>query len=606
MARIEDYGLIGDLQTAALVGRDGSIDWACFPRFDSGATFAALLGTDDNGRWIVSPRGDFWERRRRYRPNTLILETEWESDSGIVRLIDFMPPRGDAPDIVRIVEGVEGEVEMSSELVIRYDYGLTVPWVRRIDGGRIAVAGPDGLCFRTPVENHGENMRTVGEFTVGAGDRVPFVLTWYPSNQPPPDPIDPETALQETVDYWTEWSGRCGYGGRWKSEVAQSLIVLKALTYAPTGGIVAATTTSLPEKIGGERNWDYRYCWLRDATLTLLAFLNAGYREEAHAWRVWLLRAAAGDPSALQIMYGVAGERRLTEIELEWLPGYEESKPVRVGNAATEQFQLDVYGEVLDALHQARVHDLEMSNEAWSLQRRLLLYLEHAWKEPDEGIWEVRGPRQHFTHSKVMAWVAFDRGVQAAERFGQPGPVERWREIRSRIHREITEQGFNVELNTFTQAYGSKRLDASLLIIPLVGFLPADDPRMIGTVAAIERELVRDGFVYRYAQDEEGRGIDGLPPGEGAFLPCTFWLADNFALQGRLDEAVDLYERLLALGSDLGLFAEEWDPGSRRQLGNFPQAFTHVALVNTAFNLDRAESPPMKQRHPHDEPTEAY
>jgi GH15 family glucan-1,4-alpha-glucosidase len=384
------------------------------------------------------------------------------------------------------------------------------------------------------------------------------------------------------------------------------LIVLKALTYAPTGGIVAAPTTSLPEKIGGERNWDYRYCWLRDATLTLLAFLNAGYVEEAHAWRVWLLRAAAGDPSALQIMYGVAGERRLPELTLDWLPGYEASKPVRIGNAATEQFQLDVFGEVLDALHQSRVHDLEMSKAAWSLQRRLLLFLEHAWKEPDEGIWEVRGPRQHFTHSKVMAWVAFDRGVQAVERFQLPGPVERWREIRGRIHREICERGFDVELKSFTQAYGSKRLDASLLVIPLVGFLPADDPRMVGTVAAIERDLVRDGFVYRYAQDEEARGIDGLPPGEGAFLPCSFWLADNLALQGRLDEAEELYERLLALGSDLGLFGEEWDPESRRQLGNFPQAFTHVALVNTAFNLDRAMSAPMIERGPQEEPTEAY
>jgi GH15 family glucan-1,4-alpha-glucosidase len=606
MARIEDYALIADLQTAALVGRDGSIDWACFPRFDSGATFAALLGTAENGRWIISPRSDHWERARRYRPNTLVLETEWETDSGIVRLIDFMPPRGEAPDIVRIAEGVEGEVEMTSELVIRFDYGLTVPWVRRIDGGRIAVAGPDGLCFRTPAENRGENMRTIGEFTVRKGDRIPFVLTWYPSNQHPPDRVDPEAALEETVDYWADWTERCGYDGRWKSEVLSSLIVLKALTYAPTGGIVAAPTTSLPEKIGGERNWDYRYCWLRDATLTLLAFLNAGYVEEAHAWRVWLLRAAAGDPSALQIMYGVAGERRLPELTLDWLPGYEASKPVRIGNAATEQFQLDVFGEVLDALHQSRVHDLEMSKAAWSLQRRLLLFLEHAWKEPDEGIWEVRGPRQHFTHSKVMAWVAFDRGVQAVERFRLPGPVERWREIRGRIHREICERGFDVELESFTQAYGSKRLDASLLVIPLVGFLPADDPRMVGTVAAIERDLVRDGFVYRYAQDEEARGIDGLPPGEGAFLPCSFWLADNLALQGRLDEAEELYERLLALRSDLGLFGEEWDPESRRQLGNFPQAFTHVALVNTAFNLDRAMSAPMKQRGPHEEPTEAY
>jgi GH15 family glucan-1,4-alpha-glucosidase len=606
MARIEDYALIADLQTAALVGRDGSIDWACFPRFDSGATFAALLGTAENGRWIISPRSDHWERARRYRPNTLVLETEWETDSGIVRLIDFMPPRGEAPDIVRIAEGVEGEVEMTSELVIRFDYGLTVPWVRRIDGGRIAVAGPDGLCFRTPAENRGENMRTIGEFTVRKGDRIPFVLTWYPSNQHPPDRVDPEAALEETVDYWADWTERCGYDGRWKSEVLSSLIVLKALTYAPTGGIVAAPTTSLPEKIGGERNWDYRYCWLRDATLTLLAFLNAGYVEEAHAWRVWLLRAAAGDPSALQIMYGVAGERRLPELTLDWLPGYEASKPVRIGNAATEQFQLDVFGEVLDALHQSRVHDLEMSKAAWSLQRRLLLFLEHAWKEPDEGIWEVRGPRQHFTHSKVMAWVAFDRGVQAVERFRLPGPVERWREIRGRIHREICERGFDVELKSFTQAYGSKRLDASLLVIPLVGFLPADDPRMVGTVAAIERDLVRDGFVYRYAQDEEARGIDGLPPGEGAFLPCSFWLADNLALQGRLDEAEELYERLLALRSDLGLFGEEWDPESRRQLGNFPQAFTHVALVNTAFNLDRAMSAPMIERGPQEEPTEAY
>jgi GH15 family glucan-1,4-alpha-glucosidase len=606
MARIEDYALIADLQTAALVGRDGSIDWACFPRFDSGATFAALLGTAENGRWIISPRSDHWERARRYRPNTLVLETEWETDSGIVRLIDFMPPRGEAPDIVRIAEGVDGEVEMTSELVIRFDYGLTVPWVRRIDGGRIAVAGPDGLCFRTPAENRGENMRTIGEFTVRKGDRIPFVLTWYPSNQHPPDRVDPEAALEETVDYWADWTERCGYDGRWKSEVLSSLIVLKALTYAPTGGIVAAPTTSLPEKIGGERNWDYRYCWLRDATLTLLAFLNAGYVEEAHAWRVWLLRAAAGDPSALQIMYGVAGERRLPELTLDWLPGYEASKPVRIGNAATEQFQLDVFGEVLDALHQSRVHDLEMSKAAWSLQRRLLLFLEHAWKEPDEGIWEVRGPRQHFTHSKVMAWVAFDRGVQAVERFRLPGPVERWREIRGRIHREICERGFDVELESFTQAYGSKRLDASLLVIPLVGFLPADDPRMVGTVAAIERDLVRDGFVYRYAQDEEARGIDGLPPGEGAFLPCSFWLADNLALQGRLDEAEELYERLLALRSDLGLFGEEWDPESRRQLGNFPQAFTHVALVNTAFNLDRAMSAPMIERGPQEEPTEAY
>ncbi len=606
MARIEDYGLIGDLQTTALVGRDGSIDWACFPRFDSGACFAALLGTAEHGRWIVAPRTDSWEVGRRYRSRTLVLETDWETEGGAVRLIDFMPPRGTAPDIVRIVEGLRGEVEMSSELVIRFDYGSTIPWVRRIEDGRIAVAGPDALCFRTPVENRGENLRTVGEFTVSEGDRVPFVLTWYPSNEQPPPAIDPEVALQETMDYWNDWSGQCTYRGKWREEVHQSLVVLKALTYAPTGGIVAAPTTSLPEKLGGERNWDYRFCWMRDATLTLLAFINAGYLDEARAWRVWLLRATAGDPSALQIMYGVAGERRLWEFRLDWLPGYEGSRPVRVGNAASEQFQLDVYGEVLDALHQGRIRELEVSKEAWALQRRLLGFLEHAWKEPDEGIWEVRGPRRHFTHSKVMAWVAFDRGVQAIERFDRPGPVERWREIRRAIHREVCERGFDAELNSFTQSYGSKRLDASLLVIPLVGFLPPDDPRMVGTVTAIERQLVRDGFVYRYTPDEEARSVDGLPPGEGAFLPCTFWLADNLALQGRVDEAQAIFQGLLDLRSDLGLLAEEWEPVARRQLGNFPQAFTHVALVNTAFNLDRqAHGSPMEQRAPEEQP-EAY
>jgi GH15 family glucan-1,4-alpha-glucosidase len=602
MARIEDYGLIGDLQTAALVGRNGSIDWACFPRFDSGACFAALLGDTDHGRWIVAPQSDAWEAGRRYRPNTLVLETEWETETGAVRVIDFMPPRGRAPDIVRIVEGLGGQVEMNSELVIRFDYGQTIPWVRRLDDGRVAIAGPDALCFRTPVEHRGENLRTIGEFTVREGERVPFTLTWYPSNEEPPDRIDAEHALRDTIVYWDEWADRCIYRGKWKEDVHHSLIVLKSLTYAPTGGIVAAPTTSLPEKLGGERNWDYRYCWLRDATLTLLAFVNAGYLDEARAWRIWLLRAAAGDPSALQIMYGVGGERRLVEQTVDWLPGYEDSRPIRIGNAASEQFQLDVYGEVLDALHQARVHELESSKEAWALQRQLLRYLEQAWKEPDEGIWEVRGPRRHFTHSKVMAWVAFDRGVQAVERFGRIGPVDTWRETRAEIHREVLENGFDVELNSFTQSYGSKRLDASLLMIPLVGFLPADDPRMVGTVAAVERELVRDGLVYRYSHDEGTRSVDGLPPGEGAFLPCTFWLADNLALQGRLDEAEALFERLLDLRSDLGLLAEEWDPETRRQLGNFPQAFTHVALVNTAFNLDRQErASPMEQRRPQEE-----
>jgi GH15 family glucan-1,4-alpha-glucosidase len=604
MARIEDYALIGDLQTAALVARDGSIDWACFPRFDSGACFAALLGAADHGRWLIAPRADAWEGERRYRPRSLVLETVWEAETGAVRVIDFMPPRGKAPDIVRIVEGLHGHVDMFSELVIRFDYGGTVPWVRRIADGRIAVAGPDALCFRTPVEHRGENLRTLGEFTVRKGERVPFTLTWYPSNERPPRAINAEDAYRDTIDFWDDWAETCTYRGKWKEEVHASLAVLKALTYAPTGGIVAAPTTSLPEKIGGERNWDYRYCWLRDATLTLLAFLNAGYLEEARAWRVWLLRAAAGDPSALQIMYGVAGERRLFELTLPWLPGYEGSTPVRVGNAAAEQFQLDVYGEVLDALHQGRVSELEVSKEAWSLQRRLLGFLEHAWKEPDEGIWEVRGPRRHFTHSKVMAWVAFDRGVQAVERFGRAGPVERWRTIRTEIHREVCTRGFDTELNSFTQSYGSKRLDASLLVIPLVGFLPPDDPRMIGTVAAIERTLVRDGFVYRYTHDEEGRSVDGLPPGEGAFLPCTFWLVDNLALQGRLDEAEALFQKLLDLRSGVGLLAEEWDPDSQRQLGNFPQAFTHVALINSAFNLDEQEDrTTITQRTPEEQPT---
>ena len=603
MARIEDYGLVGDLQTAALVSSDGSIDWLCFPHFNSGACFAALLGTAENGRWLLAPRGDAWSAGRRYRKNTLILETDWDTDGGSVRVIDFMPPRGEAAEIVRLVVGLSGEVEMNSELVIRFDYGSIVPWVRRIEDARLAVAGPDALCFRTPVDSRGENMRTIADFIVREGDRTPFILTWYPSNEFPPDPIDAEVALDETEKLWRDWAGRCTYMGEWREAVLDSLTVLKGLTFAPTGGIVAAPTTSLPEQIGGVRNWDYRHCWLRDATLTLLAFLNAGYLEEAAAWRVWLLRAVAGDPADLQIMYGLAGERRLTELELPWLSGYEGSRPVRIGNAATEQLQLDVYGEVLDALHQGRVHELGVSREAWALQRRLLTYLEDIWKEPDEGIWEVRGPRRHFTHSKVMAWVAFDRGVQAVERFGRNGPVDQWRKARTAIHEEVCRRGFDIELNSFTQSYDSKRLDASLLMIPLVGFLPAQDPRMIGTVAAIERELVRDGFVHRYPADDEAAAVDGLPPGEGAFLPCTFWLADNLALQGRLDEARALFERLLALRNELGLLAEEYDPAQRRQLGNYPQAFTHVALVNTAFNLSQASHPsPIEQRRPQEQP----
>jgi GH15 family glucan-1,4-alpha-glucosidase len=593
MARIEDYGMIGDLQTAALVGRDGSIDWACFPRFDSGACFGALLGTPDHGRWIVAPRVDAWEGARRYHPHTLVLETEWEAETGAVRVLDFMPPRGKAPDIVRIVEGVRGHVDMFSELVIRFDYGATIPWVRRTGDGRIAVGGPDALCFRTPVEHRGENLRTIGEFTVRKGQRIPFTLTWYPSNERPPRAINAEDALRDTVDYWEEWTNRCGYQGKWREDILTSLIVLKALTYAPTGGIVAAPTTSLPEMIGGERNWDYRYCWLRDATLTLLALLNAGYVEEAGEWRRWLLRAVAGDPADIQIMYGVAGERRLTELELPWLRGYEGSAPVRIGNAASEQLQIDVFGEVMDTFFLARSHGLAKEKSSWSLQKLLLSYLETIWSEPDEGIWEIRGERRHFVHSKVMAWVAFDRAVRTVETQGMDGPLEKWRSLRDTIHQEVCDRGFDVELGSFTQSYGSKDLDASLLMIPLVGFLPASDPRVKGTVEAVERGLVEHGFVLRYRTHENG--VDGLPAGEGVFLPCSFWLVDCLELLGRHDEAHALFDRLVGLANDVGLLSEEYDPVAKRLLGNFPQAFTHLALVNSAFTvLPHLPSP----RHP--------
>jgi len=597
MARIEDYALIGDLQTAALVSREGSVDWLCFPRFDSAACFAALLGTEENGRWLIEPNDAVVRVERRYRDDTLVLETEWETRSGCVRVLDFMPPRETAPDIVRIVEGVRGRVEMRSELVIRFDYGSVVPWVRRIDGdARVAVGGPDALCLRTPADLRGEDMRTLAEFTVEEGDRVPFTLTWFPSHSAWPDAIDADQALRDTIDYWTDFNGRCGYEGQWPEPVQRSLMVLKALTYAPTGGIVAAATTSLPEHIGGVRNWDYRYCWLRDATLTLLAFLSAGYVDEAKDWRVWLLRAAAGDPADLQIMYGVAGERRLTELELDWLPGYEESRPVRLGNDASRQLQLDVYGEVLDALYQARSHGLpyDPQTPAWALQRKLLEHLETAWRQPDEGLWEVRGPRRHFTHSKVMCWVAFDRGVRSIETQGLDGPVERWRHIRDEIHAEVCRRGYDPTLAAFTQSYGSQQLDASALVLPLVGFLPASDERVESTIDAIQRTLMRDGLVLRYLTEEEG--VDGLPAGEGVFLPCSFWLVDCLELLGRHDEAHALFERLVGLANDLGLLAEEYDPAAKRLLGNFPQAFTHLALVNSAFNL-AAHHPPMERRH---------
>jgi GH15 family glucan-1,4-alpha-glucosidase len=594
--RIEDYALIGDLQTAALVERGGSIDWLCFPRFDSGACFAALLGNADNGRWLIAPVGG-GTTQRRYLHDTFVLETTWKNDEGSVRVLDFMPPRGQAPDVVRIVEGIRGRVRMRSELVIRLDYGQVVPWVHRSHGARLAIAGPDGLCFRTQAPTHGEDMRTISELVVEEGERVPFVLTWFPSHEDAPAEIDPEVALAETESFWREWCDACEVElpADTRDVVKRSLMVLKALTYAPTGGIVAAPTTSLPEWIGGVRNWDYRYCWLRDATLTLLALLNAGYIDEAAQWRQWLLRAVAGDPADIQIMYGVAGERRLTELELPWLSGYENSAPVRIGNAASDQLQIDVFGELMDALYQARGHGLAKEKSAWSLQKVLLAYLETIWHAPDNGIWEIRGEPQHFVHSKVMAWVAFDRCVRSVEAQELDGPVERWREIRDEIHRDVCERGFDDDLQSFTQSYGSKELDASLLLIPLVGFLPASDPRVRGTVEAVERELLRDGFVLRYRTHEAG--VDGLPPGEGVFLPCSFWLVDCLQLLDRSDDARALFDRLISLTNDLGLVSEEYDPVARRMLGNFPQAFTHMALVNSAFNLIPHLPSPMHRRH---------
>ena len=587
--RIEDYGLIGDLQTAALVGRNGSIDWLCFPRFDSGACFAALLGHERDGRWLLAPACEIERVERRYHGRSLVHELDFHTAQGVVRVTDFMPPRGTDPDVVRIVEGLEGSVPMRMELVIRFDYGSIVPWVRRLDDEtRIAVAGPDALALRTPIPVRGENLSTVAEFTAEPGERHPFVLTWYPSHHEPPRKITPEHAFDDTCTFWDEWIGRSAYGGRYEEAVSRSLMVLKAMTYAPTGGLVAAPTTSLPERLGGVRNWDYRYCWLRDATFALAALVQNGFIEEAGAWRGWLLRAVAGDPDDLQIMYGPAGERRLTELELSWLDGYESSRPVRVGNGASEQFQLDVYGEVLDVLYQARRSGLPADDSAWALCRHLLRSLESRWREPDEGIWEVRGPRRHFTHSKVMAWVALDRGLRLVDELGRKGPAERWRQLRDEVHAEVLERGYDEELGSFVQSYDSKRLDASLLTIPLVGFLPPDDPRVRGTLEAVRRELLVDGFVQRYRHDEEIEDVDGLPPGEGAFFLCSFWFVDNLVLLGELDEAEAMFERLLSLRNDLGLLSEEYDARAERLVGNFPQAFSHIGLVNTALRLERA------------------
>jgi GH15 family glucan-1,4-alpha-glucosidase len=588
--KIDDYALIGDCHTAALVGRNGSIDWLCWPRFDSPACFAALLGTPENGFWKISPAAGDSTATRRYRPDTLILETEFETETGAVTLIDFMPMRTEQCDLVRMVVGRRGRVAMESEGVLRFDYGASIPWVTlSADRRKLrAVAGPDLAVLDSPVPLENRDRKTCARFDVAAGETLAFVLTHGPSHLKTHTAINPEKALAETEAYWKDWSSRGKVGGEWAAPLRRSLITLKALTYAPTGGIVAAPTTSLPEKIGGVRNWDYRYCWLRDATLTLLALMGSGYYDEARAWREWLVRAVAGSPEQMQIMYGIAGERRLTELEIPWLAGYEGSKPVRLGNAAAAQLQLDVYGELMDALYQACKGGLAGDDIAWGLQRSLLAHLEKAWTQPDEGLWEVRGPPRHFTYSKVMAWVAFDRAVKMVEAFQLSGPVERWRELRRRIHADVCRRGYSRKRNAFVQSYGSAELDASLLLIPITGFLPANDPRVMATVEAIRRELTADGFVLRYRTHE---AVDGLPPGEGVFLACSFWLADTLCMQGRWDEARELFQRLVGLTNDVGLLAEEYDPAARRFLGNFPQAFSHVALINTALNLSAHEKP---------------
>jgi GH15 family glucan-1,4-alpha-glucosidase len=587
--RIEDYALIGDCGTAALVGRNGSIDWLCLPRFDSPACFAALLGEPDHGRWLIAPEFPDPKITRRYIDESLVLATTFETSEGTVELVDFFRPRHGSVNLVRLVRGLRGRVKMVLELILRFDYGYLVPWVEQLsEGGISAIAGPERVVFRTPVELVGEDLKTVGEFIVAAGETVPFVLGYGASHVPPPRSVDAERALDNALAFWREWGRQCISAGPWSDTVKGSLAVLKGLTYAPTGGIVAAPTTSLPEQPGGPRNWDYRYCWLRDATFTLLALMHAGCSGEARSWRDWLFRAIAGSPEQIQIMYGIGGERRLTEWEVPWLPGFDDSRPVRIGNAASTQTQLDIYGEILDAFYHALQNDLTPSARARPILRVVLDHLTKIWRDPDEGIWEVRGPPQHFTHSKAMVWVAFDRAIKIAEQLGDGADAAPWREIRDEIHADVCAKAYDPDLGCFVQAYGSKSLDAALLLLPLVGFLPPDDPRMIGTVKAIEQRLVFDGLVFRY---DTGEGVDGLPPGEGAFLACSFWLADNYILQGRMRDARELFERLLLLRNDVGLLAEEYDPRSKRQLGNFPQAFSHVALVNTALNLTRSQGP---------------
>jgi GH15 family glucan-1,4-alpha-glucosidase len=608
---IEDYAVIGDTHTAALIGRDGSLDWLCVPRFDSPACFAKLLGDDSHGFWRIapaaypgsspggtSPDGTPLATRRSYRGDSLVLETEWTTGSGTVQLVDLMPVREQYPEVVRIVSCTSGSVAMKMDLVIRPGYGQIVPWVRSQDGLLMAVAGPDALGLWSTVPVEGRDMTSVAEFTLHSGQHLAFTLAWYPSYERPPRPVDARFALDDTTAWWHEWSSMSTVDCiEYSDPVQRSLITLKALTYAPTGGIVAAVTTSLPETLGGERNWDYRYCWLRDATLTLNALMVAGYHDEAAAWRDWLCRAVAGDPAKLQIMYGVAGERTLTEAELTDLPGYENSRPVRIGNAASGQYQLDVYGEVMGALHESRRLGLEPAGPAWDLEKKLLDFVETGWKEPDDGIWEVRGPRRHFTHSKVMAWFAVDSAVKDIERFELEGPLDRWRALRDAIHKEVLEHGYDADRGTFTQYYGSKELDASVLMIPLVGFLPATDKRVQSTANTIQTELTHDGFVLRY-DSTKSEHVDGLTGREGAFLACSFWLADNLALMGRIEEARDLFQKLLSLRNDVGLLAEEYDPVAKRLVGNFPQAFSHISLVNTAVNLSSAE---YAQGHRHDE-----
>ncbi|MET0383655.1 MAG: glycoside hydrolase family 15 protein [Burkholderiaceae bacterium] len=582
-SRIEDYALIGNQETVALVARDGSIDWMGMPRYDSPAFFSALLGAPENGRWLICPAAEGARVTRRYRDGSMVLETLFETDGGAVLVIDFMGRRDGASDLLRIVRGVRGRVAMRLELVVRFDYGRIVPWVARQPDGRLHfTAGPDRLTLAAAVALRGEDLKTVGEFELAAGDAQEFSLTWSASYRGDPPAPDAAASLAQVESQWTAWSSRLPEGGHVSEAVRRSLVTLKALAHWETGGIVAAATTSLPEKIGGPRNWDYRFCWLRDATLTLYALLGLGFVEEADAWRAWLVRAVAGSPDELQIMYGVAGERRLDEVELPWLAGYERSTPVRIGNAAAGQVQLDIYGEMMDALYVARRAGLAQDATSWSLECALVRHLETIWDQPDDGIWEVRGGRRHFTHSKVMAWVAFDRAVRSATEFGLEAPIDRWSAIRDAIHEQVCARGFDAARNTFVQSYGSPALDASLLMIPLVGFLPPDDARVRGTLAAIERGLLRDGLVLRY---DTGRGVDGLPPGEGAFLACSFWLADNYILQQRLDEAQALFDRLLSYRNDVGLLAEEYDPVARRQIGNFPQAFSHLALINTATSL---------------------